>query len=399
VTVVKAFLVLAACLPLVSSASSLAIGTAIAVRMDTKVTSGAKAGDKVEAVVIAPVLIGDRVFLPQGARVAGAVKSATPAKPDARADLLLEFTELTLPGGSKMPLSAKISGLDNARESVTGDGLIQGILGTETLTSRMDQGLEKLGAKYARFADFLGAVKGAVLQKADTEITLEQGAELELALTAALDLAEVSPIEKVTPIEPAAELAALVDAIPFQTTAEKPAKPSDVTNLMYIGTREQIEAAFQAAGWATAAQLDAVSGLETVRAVAEQRGYKEAPMSTLLLEGRPPEMVYQKQYNTFAKRHHLRIFQRPEKFQGREVWVCAATHDTGIDFSPENRTFIHKIDSQIDHERAKVVFDLMFADKVKAVALVERPKVPTAGENATGDKIETDGKMAVLLLR
>ena len=390
---------LAACLPLVSSASSLAIGTTIAVRMDTKVTSGAEAGDKVEAVVVAPVLIGDRVFLPQGARVAGTVKSATPAKPDARADLLLEFTELTLPGGSKMPLSAKISGLDNARESVTGDGLIQGILGTETLTSRMDQGLEKLGAKYARFADLLGAVKGAVLQKADTEITLEQGAELELTLTAALDLAEVSPIEKVTPIEPAAELAALVDAIPFQTTAEKPAKPSDVTNLMYIGTREQIEAAFQAAGWATAAQLDAVSGLETMRAVAEQRGYKEAPMSTLLLEGRPPVMVYQKQYNTFAKRHHLRIFQRPEKFQGREVWVCAATHDTGIDFSPENRTFIHKIDSQIDRERAKVVFDLMYADKVKAVALVERPKVPTASENATGDKIETDSRMAVLLLR
>ena len=390
---------LAACLPLVSSASSLAIGTTIAVRMDTKVTSGAEAGDKVEAVVVAPVLIGDRVFLPQGARVAGTVKSATPAKPDARADLLLEFTELTLPGGSKMPLSAKISGLDNARESVTGDGLIQGILGTETLTSRMDQGLEKLGAKYARFADLLGAVKGAVLQKADTEITLEQGAELELTLTAALDLAEVSPIEKVTPIEPAAELAALVDAIPFQTTAEKPAKPSDVTNLMYIGTREQIEAAFQAAGWATAAQLDAVSGLETMRAVAEQRGYKEAPMSTLLLEGRPPVMVYQKQYNTFAKRHHLRIFQRPEKFQGREVWVCAATYDTGIDFSPENRTFIHKIDSQIDRERAKVVFDLMYADKVKAVALVERPKVPTASENATGDKIETDSRMAVLLLR
>ena len=181
--------------------------------------------------------------------------------------------------------------------------------------------------------------------------------------------------DKVTPIEPAAELAALIDAIPSQTTAEKLAKCSDVTNLMYIGTREQVEAAFKAAGWA-AAELNAVSGLETMRAVAEQRDYKEAPMSTLLLEGRPPE-----------------------KFQGREVWVCAATHDTGIDFSPENRTFTHKIDSQIDHERAKVVFDLMFADKVQAVALVERPKVPTAGENATGDKIATDGKMAVLLLR
>ena len=375
------------------------MGTAISVRIDTKVTSGAKAGDKVEAVVVAPVLIGDRVLLPQGSRVTGSVKSATPAKPDARAELLLDFVELTLPGASKLPLAAKVAGLDNARESVTGEGLIQGILASETLTARIDQGLERLGARYAGFANFLGTVKGAVLQKADTEITLEPGAELELSLTKALDLADDHPIEKVMPIEPAAELAALVDALPFQTTAEKPAKPSDVTNLMYIGTREQIEAAFKAAGWAASAELNAVSGLETMRAVAEQRGYKEAPMSTLLLEGRPPELVFQKQYNTFAKRHHLRIFQRPEKFQGREVWVCAATHDTGIDFSPENRTFIHKIDPQIDRERAKVVFDLMFADKVEAVALVDRPKVPTSGENATGDKIETDGKMAVLALR
>ena len=68
------------------------------------------------------------------------------------------------------------------------------------------------------------------MQKADTEITLEPGAEFELSLTKALDLADDHPIEKVTPIEPAAELAALVDALPFQTTAEKPAKPSDVTN-------------------------------------------------------------------------------------------------------------------------------------------------------------------------
>ena len=29
-------------------------------------------------------------------------------------------------------------------------------------------------------------------------------------------------------------------------------------------------------------------------------------------------------------------------------WVCAATHDIGIEFSEENRTFIHKIDPRID---------------------------------------------------
>jgi hypothetical protein len=70
----------------------------------------------------------------------------------------------------------------------------------------------------------------------------------------------------------------------------------------------------------------------------------------------------------------------------------------GIDFSEQNRTFIHKIDSQIDRERAKVVNDLLFTGHVRSVALVERPAVPQNGQNATGDNIVTDGKMAVLVM-
>jgi len=132
--------------------------------------------------------------------------------------------------------------------------------------------------------------------------------------------------------------------------------------------------------------------------IAEMRGYKEAPMSTLLLEGRPPEYNYQKQNNTFAMRHHLRIWKRPAQWQGRDVWVSSSTHDTGIEFSQENRTFIHKVDSKIDTERAKVVSDLVFTGKVVSVALVDRPAVPKESMNATGDKLVTDGAMAVLAL-
>jgi hypothetical protein len=36
---------------------------------------------------------------------------------------------------------------------------------------------------------------------------------------------------------------------------------------------------------------------------------------------------------------------------------------------------------------------------VKSVALVDRPAVPEHGQNATGDNVETDGKMAVLVLQ
>ena len=390
-----AFLLLAT----VSFGESLPVDTEIQLRLLGKVASASKAGDKVETVVIAPVVVDNRVLIPAGSRVGGTVKAAVPARADARAELALGFTELAWPSGRMQTLTAKLIEVDNAREAVGPEGKITGILESDTLTARMDKGLERLGARYARFADILGAMKGAVLKKADTEISYDPGVEMRIALTQPLDLEGEQSLPDVEQITPADELEALVNALPFRTTAEKPPKPSDLTNLMYIGAREQLEAAFAAAGWTTAEKLNALTGLETFRAVVEERGYKEAPMSTLLLEGQKPDIVFQKQNNTFAKRHHLRIFQRPERFQGREVWVCAATHDIGIEFSPENRTFIHKIDPLIDKERAKVFFDLLCTEKVKAIALVDRPTVPVSTGNATGDKIETDGKMAVLLLR
>ena len=147
------------------------------------------------------------------------------------------------------------------------------------------------------------------------------------------------------------------------------------------------------------AALTTEAKLETFRAIAEQRGYKEAPVSVLLLERKPPELVFQKMNNTFAQRHHLRVWKRPDTFEGKPLWVIAATHDTGIEFSEQNRTFIHKIDSQIDRERAKVVNDLLFTGRVASVALVERSDVPKRGQNATGDVVETDGMMAVLVLQ
>jgi hypothetical protein len=168
---------------------------------------------------------------------------------------------------------------------------------------------------------------------------------------------------------------------------------------MFVATEDELRAAFEKAGWAVPARLNTKSKLETARALIEARGYKEGPMSILLLEGNAPDIPYQKGNNTFAQRHHLRIFRRPGAFDGKPIRVCSATHDIGIDFSERDRTFIHKIDPQIDHERAKVVNDLLFTGMVRSIALVGRPAIPQNATNATGDRIETDGSMAVLLLQ
>jgi hypothetical protein len=378
-------------------------GAEIQARIKTKVsTQTSKPKDPVEAVVVSPVMVTGQFAIPAGAVLRGTVdKVSQSSKGDERSMLSLVFTDLEF-DGVKARIAAHVSAIENARESVDEQGQITGIVASETISGQLDSGLSKLADKASGFAGILSQVKNAVLKAPESDITYDSGVDLTVKLTAPLDLKGPSgpgPAAKLQPISDENGLADLVTRQPFQTWAQKPSKPSDVTNIMLIGTADQVQQSFAAAGWSNAAGLSTQAKLETFKAIAEQRGYKEAPVSILLLQDKPPDFVFEKLNNTFAQRHHLRVWRRPDNFHGQPVWVIAATHDTGIDFSQENRTFIHKIDPQIDHERAKVVNDLIFGGHVRSVALVERPTIPQHGQNATGDNLETDAKMAVLVLQ
>lgn len=381
-----------------AAAIEIPAGTEVQIRLTSALnTSTAKANQSFDAVVIAPVVAGDRIAIRAGAKLTGHVKEVKQAvKLDDQAVLDLAFDQISDAGGHKASLTARLASVDNARESMDADGRILGINASQTGSGRLEQGISKVAQKYPGLGDLLGAVKDTVVKPTDPNIDYEPGVEMTIELTKPLKWTGSEGALDLQAIQPEEELSRLVNAQPFRTTAQNPAGPSDLTNLMFLGSQQDIEKAFERAGWSTAEQLNAKSKLETFRAMAELRGYKEAPVSALFLEGAPPDLVFQKQNNTFAARHHLRIWRRPGKFHGKDIWVCAATHDIGIDFSEQNRTFIHKVDSEIDRERAKVVNDLLFTGLVHGVALAERPDVPTRFTNATGDALETDGRMAVL---
>ncbi|MGP0072775.1 MAG: LssY C-terminal domain-containing protein [Bryobacteraceae bacterium] len=384
--------------PGLSNAARIPTGTQISIRLTTEInTATAKVGDAFQALVIAPVVVDGRVAMSAGAALTGHVKEVTAAvNPDDQAVLALSFDEIRDTAGKKSSIAAKLSSIDDARESVDSSGRIQGIVASKTGSGRLDQGIDKISEKYPSFGELLGTVKQAVLKEADANIDYKAGVEMTIALTKPLDWMGAVRMPDVAAIQPQEELFRLVNSEPFRTTTQKDQRPSDITSLMFLGSRQQLEEAFKKAGWTPAAKLNDQSKLETFRAMAEMRGYQEAPVSVLLLDGRAPDLVFEKLNDTFAARHHLRIWQRPGQFDGQDIWVCSATHDTGISFSDENRTFVHTIDPQIDLERAKVVNDLLLTALVRGLSLVERGGLPQDMFNATGDALKTDGAMAVV---
>ncbi|HYE26302.1 MAG TPA: LssY C-terminal domain-containing protein, partial [Clostridia bacterium] len=198
-------------------------------------------------------------------------------------------------------------------------------------------------------------------------------------------------------LTPDATLQQLVAAMPLRTATPNKT-PSDLTNLIFLGTEQQLITAFGEAGWIEADNLNVKTALKAAQATMRHTGYSDAPVSLLLLDGRPPDIVLQKSLNTFAKRHHIRIWRSSQSYNGRDVWVGAATHDIATTNARGGTKWSHRIDPHIDRERDWVLTDLLFAGTATAYANLDRPAAPKTAANATGDNILTDGKVSVVQL-
>jgi hypothetical protein len=383
-------------------AVSIPAGTLIDLRLTTEVSSDKPSGQAFSAVVIAPVLVNGTPVVSFGTQVDGVTADAHADEPAANgnaekpATVRLQFTKIHDKSGQSKAISCVLAGVDNAREAVDQSGLITGITASHTFTSLADSGVNKVMEKNEQFGQLLSSIKGAMVKQANPTIEYKPGVEFTIKLTQPLDWNPQSDAKLPPAVQPAAELAALVPQLPFRTVALKPPSPSDLTNLLFIGTKEQIEDAFKAAGWFASDPLGRASTFHTAQAIIENQGYDEAPMSVLTLNGKPPDMTYEKQNNTFASRHHIRFFQMSQTFAGKPVFVAAATHDIKIYFSKTSRSITHGIDPDIDNERTKVTNDMLFTGKVKAVSLVDRTNIPKDISNATGDHLKTDDKISVI---
>ncbi len=387
------------------------------VRLKTHLTSYAsRPGSRFQCVVISPFEVGGEVLIPEGSIVYGTVRRALSVHlgfSRERAAMELDFSEYETPDGLRFPLRARLVSIDNAREEVNAKGRIKGVLAAsnpdevlngiwekpalnmfyrplEGLTGVGQEILEKLPMGPVGPAVLFG-IRCFILRFPEPEIHFPPGTDMELLVDQSSSGFAKQPAAPV-PDAPA-DLAEWLRGEPVVVKKPSGARAEDRINVAFAGSREELMDAFTASGWYAALPTTFGSFTHVYIAFNGKSKYARAPVSKLLYEGKPPDMVFEKSLDTVSKRHHVRIWDAGS-VDGQEIWLGAATHDTGVEFNRKSFWFTHRIDRRVDEERDKVSVDLTFARCSKPVSYATRD---TAADES-GPAV-TDGRIAVLPLQ
>ncbi len=380
---------------------TLPAGAIIYARLDTAVsTTSSKVNGVVKAHVVRQAFVKNEVVVPLGAVLEGKivklVKSTDPGTP---ALMELAFTKVDLPGQKPEAISCHLLKIENARETVLADGSIVGVNGTQLPSSYLDTALGKLAQAIPSLSSSIQDIGNKQVGSPDTAISYPVGTDLEIVVDKPLQVHQTYPpaAPDVLPAAIVHSVSAVLSDAP-QRSATQRGTPGDPLNLVIVGSEQGIAKAFQKAGWVVPAKKQGQTIWKTAQAMIKDLGYAAAPISNLYLYQRPQDMAFEKMLNTFDMRHHLRLWRSGTKTpDGREIWLGAAVHDTGIDIHPG--VVSHATSPNLDNERAKVGSDLLDTGLVTAEALVTRPNPLSKGFTGTGGAWHTDGKLLVIVLK
>ena len=262
----------------------LPLGQTLWVRLASPIsTYSAHVGDPLRAVLTQDVACGVDVVLPMGTSIEGVVRGKRKVGWGIRhetAALEIEFTHAVIGDGSAVELSARVEEVENAREQVK-NGVVQGVLSSDTFQGRINSRLIHLPT-WNPYSDL-----GLIVYKAtfpifpEPEIYYPAGTDLRLKTKT---LVESLPITGTTlqdnDTAGSSQLDAWVQQMPRRSTTTKSVN-ADLVNLVFLGSREQVQAAFLEAGWHNSDPVSRYSFGKNLYALLNNSGYAQQPMTTL----------------------------------------------------------------------------------------------------------------------
>jgi hypothetical protein len=196
------------------------------------------------------------------------------------------------------------------------------------------------------------------------------------------------------------ELRSLLEQLPCCVTNADGTENGDPLNLVLIGGRDDLIAAFTRRQWHPTEVIWSGSLWRTVRSFVAGSRYRYSPISPLYLYGRPQDAATQKARATIHERNHARFWLSPIRFRGKEVYVGQISRDIGVKFTLKSPTIsTHVIDPDVDEARRYLVEDLAYSQAVHRIGFVKGVGASSKDQpakNLIGDPYYTDGLRAVM---
>jgi len=172
-------------------------------------------------------------------------------------------------------------------------------------------------------------------------------------------------------------------------------------SVVFVGSADQVIGTFTRAGWTRADLPTPVRIVKETLAALTNQPDASGPATPAYVGDRPQTLTFEKpdqQSPGIRRRHHARLWQTQYcAMPGCEpIWIATASFDIGIELSPRLHVPTHRIDPNIDAERALIARDLSAAGASEIGTVRVLP--PLTGTNAAGDPFTTDGRAAILIM-
>ena len=310
--------------------------------------------------------------------------------------LEIAWDTITTAPGQVAPLSAALDSLEYVRPSQLSDsGAIRGV-SPGAVRFVKTGALVGVGALTELTAAPVALLAGWRLARRGARPTILPGEVARLRLTSPLTVMRTGACLRTDMHPDLKQMPELPRFAPRTANDRTGRHAGDPINLVLLGTSERIDSAFHQAGWVTAQRPGLRSLARGVTAAVTQRPAVGAPVSTQYFEGRKQDLAFELSGPNARFRHHLRVWQ----LDGTDdTWVGAADQDIGLVVRPFKRSVTHRIAPDVDLERDLIVQVLEASGCSDLISYLDIPDAVTSGRNASGQRFNTDGRIAVVRMK
>lgn len=175
-------------------------------------------------------------------------------------------------------------------------------------------------------------------------------------------------------------------------------REGDMVNLAFVGQQEDLQKAFQRAGWVKTDKWTPAFAWHLMR---HGTGDTRLPMARFYLFGRVQDysLSLPDPGGVVSRRHHLRIWKTEFAVNGTPIWVGAATHDVAIEIAKHGRLINHRIDPEVDAERDFVGANLTGVSSVGGQQYLRSDDPVFQAHTVSGQAYYSDSRILLLDLQ